>query len=258
MLLFGSLIARYLEYARVNAQGGEKERKIVSCYWEHAVRTILWCALFFVVIPFIIYFASYTPYYIYESGQSTQYGLKDMFNTFWNYQNFMYNYHAHLKATHPYQSNWYSWPFTVKPMWYYFNSYTSATKISTLSASGNPAVWWVSTIGAVTLLLLRISRRIKPDRALQIFCVGVLANICRGVLVPRCTFIYHFLRPFRLFLWRRLCAAKAGTALPGRKLPQVGLVGFALLFFVLLYPGISGLPVSPEWARFFRNYPEVS
>lgn len=256
VLLFGSLIARYLEYARVNAQGGEKERKIVSCYWEHAVRTILWCALFFVVIPFIIYFASYTPYYIYESGQSTQYGLKDMFNTFWNYQNFMYNYHAHLKATHPYQSNWYSWPFTVKPMWYYFNGYTSATKISTMSASGNPAVWWVSTVGAVALLWLRLSRRIKPDRALQIFCVGVLANYLPWVLVPRCTFIYHFFATVPFILMATVYALqKLEQRYRDANFLKWVWVGFALLFFVLLYPGISGLPVSPEWASFLSKLP---
>ncbi|MCE5189545.1 MAG: glycosyltransferase family 39 protein [Eubacteriales bacterium] len=256
ILLFGSLIARYLEYARVNAQGSEAERTRVSGFWQSCLETVLWCALFFVAVPIVIYFASYTPYYIYESGQNAEYHFKGMLDTFWKYQTFMYDYHSHLNATHPYQSNWYSWPFTVKPMWYYFNSYTSQTKISTMSASGNPAVWWVSTIGAFTLLGLRVSKKIAPDRAMQIFCAGVLANYLPWVLVPRCTFIYHFFATVPFILMATVYALQLleKRCRDANFLKWVW-VGFALLFFILLYPGLSGLPVSPEWAAFLSKIP---
>ena len=32
-------------------------------------------------------------------------------------------------------------------------------------------------------------------------------------------------------------------------------LGAAALFFILLYPGLSGLAVSPEWAGFLKNLP---
>ncbi|MEA4938220.1 MAG: glycosyltransferase family 39 protein [Christensenella sp.] len=256
VLLFGSLLARYLEYSRVYAFGSEAEQERVRPYWSLTIKTLLWCVLFFIVIPFTIYFASYTPYYIYESGKETGYGLGGMFKTFWKYQNFMYNYHAHLNATHPYQSNWYSWPFTVKPMWYYFNSYTSQSQISTMSASGNPAVWWVSTIGAFALLGLRLTKKIAPDRALQIFCAGVLANYLPWVLVPRCTFIYHFFATVPFILMATVYALqKLEQRYRDANFLKWVWVGFALLFFILLYPGLSGLPVSPEWASFLANLP---
>ena len=256
VLLFGSLIARYLEYSRAAAFGSEEERERVRPYWTLTLKTLLWCVLFFIVIPFTIYFASYAPYYIYESGKETGYGLGGMFKTFWKYQNFMYNYHSNLKATHPYQSNWYSWPFTVKPMWYFFNSYISQSKISTMSASGNPAVWWVSTIGVFTLLGLRLSKKIKPDRALQIFCAGVLANYLPWVLVPRCTFIYHFFATVPFILMATVYALqKLEQRYRDANFLKWVWIGFALLFFILLYPGLSGLPVSPGWASFLANLP---
>lgn len=256
VLLFGSLIARYLEFARVNAQGSEAEKARVRDYWTLATKTALWCVLFFIVVPFAIYFAAYTPYYIYESGQNAHYGLSGMLRTFWKYQNFMYDYHSNLNATHPYQSSWYSWPFTVKPMWYFFNSYISQSRISTLSASGNPAVWWVSSIGAVTLLGLRLGKKIAPDRALQIFCVGVLANYLPWVLVSRCTFIYHFFATVPFILMATVYALqKLEQRYRDANFIKWVWVGFALLFFVLLYPGLSGLPVSPEWASFLANLP---
>ena len=256
VLLLGSLIARYLEYARAIAQGSTAEREKVSQYWKRTLQTVLWCMLFFLVIPAAIYFAAYTPYYIYESGQTTGYHFSGMVKTFWKYQEFMYSYHSNLKATHPYQSNWYSWPFTIKPMWYFFNGYTSATKISTLSASGNPAVWWVSTIGAATLLGLRLTKRIAPDRAMQIFCVGILANYLPWVLVPRCTFIYHFFATVPFILIATVYALqKLERRYHDANILKWAWVAFAILFFILLYPGISGLPVSPEWASFLSNLP---
>lgn len=256
ILLLGSLIARYLEYARVSAQGSEAERARVGIYWQLAAKTALWCLLFFVAIPFAIYFASYTPYYIYEAGQDATYGLNGMMRTFWKYQTFMYDYHSNLNATHPYQSNWYSWPFTVKPMWYFFNSYISQQKISTMSASGNPAIWWVSTLGAASLLWLRLSKRIAPDRALQVFCVGVLANYLPWVLVPRCTFIYHFFATVPFILMATVYALqKLEQRYRDANFIKWVWIGFALLFFILLYPGISGLPVSPEWAAFLAKLP---
>ena len=256
VLLFGSLIARYLDYMQVNARDNDADKARVKDYWSLTVKTIAWCVLFFIVIPFAIYFASYAPYYIYETGQNTGYGLSGMKDTFIKYQEFMYSYHSNLKATHPYQSSWYSWPFTLKPMWYYFNSYIAPDQISTLSASGNPAVWWVSAIGAVALLWARLTKRVAPDRAMQIFAVGILANYLPWVLVTRCTFIYHFFATVPFILMATVYALqKLEQKYADARILKWFWVGLAILFFVLLYPGISGLPVSSGWAAFISNLP---
>ena len=256
VLLAGSLIARYLDYRQVNARDNDADKARVEDFWQLTVRTLLWCLLFFIVIPFAIYFASYTPYFIYESGQTAGYGLKDMFGTFEHYQQFMYHYHSTLVATHPYQSSWYSWPFTIKPMWYYFNSYIKPEQVSTLSASGNPAVWWVSSVGAVALLWARLSKRVAPDRAMQIFCVGILANFLPWVLVTRCTFIYHFFATVPFILMATVYALqKLEQRYPEANFIKWFWVGLALLFFVLLYPGLSGFAVPAQWAAFLSKLP---
>lgn len=256
VLLFGSLIARYLEYAQVNARDNDADKARVRDFWPMTIRTLLWCALFFIVVPFAIYFASYTPYFIYDSTQEAGYGIGGMFRTFGYYQEFMYSYHSNLVATHPYQSSWYSWPFTIKPMWYYFNSYIAPDQISTLSASGNPSVWWVSAIGSVALLWARLSKRVAPDKAMQIFCVGILANFLPWVLVTRCTFIYHFFATVPFILMATVYALqKLEQRYPEAHFIKWFWVGFAVLFFVLLYPGISGLAVPAEWATFISNLP---
>ena len=258
VLFFGSLVARYYEYLRLRTRGSAVHREQVSRFWSNAIKTCAMCCLFFIAIPFAIYFLSYLPYYLYEAGQSADsyYGLGSAVETWRKYQEFMYSYHSGLNATHPYQSMWYEWPFTIKPMWYYFNSYDNGSVISTLTASGNPAVWWVSTLGAAALLAARLTNRIKPDRALQILCVGVLANYLPWVLVSRCTFIYHFFAtvPF-LILAAVYGLEKLDERYEGLWFVKWAWLAFAVLFFVLLYPGLSGLPIPAEWAAVLHQLP---
>ena len=255
VLLFFTLFQRYRMYRDRLRNGTPSEKKAVSDFWKYTVLTLLWCVVFFVIVPFCIYFASYAPYYRYEAGTSSSYGIGDMFRTFWNYQNFMYSYHSGLKATHPYQSSFWQWPFTMKPMWYYYGPQVNNT-ISTMTASGNPAVWWVSTIGAVVLLVLRLLGKVRKDTALQVIFIGVLANYLPWVLVSRCTFIYHFFAtvPFILMATVYLLFVLE------EKYPKLNRwkwiwLGLAVLMFVLLYPGISGLRVNADWASFLRSIP---
>ena len=254
VLFFITLIRRAGEASRMKLAGTAQEKKRAESFRGEAVRTLLFCCVFFVAIPIVIYFASYIPYYIYEASASESYGFSDMVRTFWHYQDFMYTYHSTLVATHPYQSSWYQWPFTNVPMWYYYSG--AGGKISTLSASGNPAVWWVCSIGAAALYALRALRRVKPDRALLLIGVGILANFLPWVLVPRCTFIYHFFAtvPFIILATVYLVGLleKKSPALHTAKWVWLGL---AVLLFILLYPGISGLSVSAGWAKILKSLP---
>jgi len=255
VLFFGSLFARAKEYVDVMDHGTREEKQLVSDFAKKTLLTLLWCVLFYIVIPILIYALSYLPYYLYEAQQSASYGLKDVWNTLWNYQTFMFGYHSGLDATHPYQSSWWQWPFTLRPMWYYFSGYGDGT-LSTLTASGNPAVWWIGSIGALILLAQRLLGTVKRDRALQILCIGVLANFLPWVLVPRCTFIYHFFATVPFMLMAAVYALQQWE----KREPQVAALkwiwlGAAVLLFILLYPGISGLRIPTGWAAFIKNLP---
>ena len=256
LLFFGSLIARWIDRRRALTNGTARERDLVATFWKNTCLTLLWCCLWFLLVPGLIYFGSYLPYYIYEAGQTQDYGLRDAFDTFWRYQNFMFSYHSGLTATHPYQSSWWAWPLTLKPMWYYSGNDAAAGIVSTLTASGNPAVWWVSTFGAIALLLLRVTRRIQPDRAMQVFCIGILANYLPWALVPRCTFIYHFFATVPFILMATVYLLERGEE-RFAWLSRVKWVwlGLAVLLFALLYPGLSGLPIPAWWGAILKHLP---
>ena len=79
LLFFGSLIARFIDRRRALTNGTARERDLVATFWKNTCLTLLWCCLWFLLVPGLIYFGSYLPYYIYEAGQTQGYGLRDAF-----------------------------------------------------------------------------------------------------------------------------------------------------------------------------------
>src|SRR5262249_23907298 len=97
----------------------------------------------FVAIPLVIYVASWIPFF--TRGQF--HNLADLVD----YQKQAYIYHATLTATHPYGSPWFSWPFLVRPVAYYYeyqglgiDQLTHHSLVGGIIDVGNPVIWWAS------------------------------------------------------------------------------------------------------------------
>ena len=88
----------------------------MDCFVSNTRRTIVFCLVFFVALPSLIYFLSYLPFRDYSDR-----GLWDrmLYN-----QETMFNYHSNLDSTHPYSSTWYEWPIIKRPIWYYSRTIT--------------------------------------------------------------------------------------------------------------------------------------
>ena len=249
VVLFYHLLTALFEAYKGHDEGAAARR---SLFWKRLWATAGWCCLWFLLVPGLIYFASYFPYYRYEASLRLNYGLRDMWATLLKNQKDMYGYHSDLTATHMCQSMWYQWPFTFKSVWFYVSG--NGEKISNIASTGNPAVWWISSVGAVCLFLEWVLGKVKRDPVLPILFVGVAANYLPWVLVTRCVFLYHFFAtvPFILlstvylfFLLER----------ENRKMHWVkwAWLGLAVLYFILLYPAISGLPTGYGYAGFLEN-----
>ncbi len=88
----------------------------------------------FALLPAAIYTLSYVPW----MTQNPSNTLRHMVSM----QGSIYHYHATLNATHPYFSKWYTWPWLVRPTWYYFTTVDGFVR--GIVAIGNPALWWAS------------------------------------------------------------------------------------------------------------------
>lgn len=217
-------------------------------FWRNTLMTLLWCCVFYIAVPVVIYLLSYIPYVLCEN----HYGLSGI----WDFQKFMFNYHSGLTATHPYESPWWQWPLDLRPVWYYISYRVPEGMTSTISAFGNPAVWWVCSACTGILCARLIAGRSKPDKGIFVLLIGLGANYLPWVLVTRCTFAYHFFAsvPFIVFItvWLIREFDERHPKLRRMKWAYLGLV---VLLFALFYPVISGAPASIGYVRAFEWLP---
>jgi predicted membrane-bound dolichyl-phosphate-mannose-protein mannosyltransferase len=186
-----------------------------------------------ILLAALIYFSTFIPYI--ASGH----GLLDVVKL----QFSMYNYHATLNATHPFSSQWWSWPLMTRPIWLYISNLPDGME-STIALLGNPAIWWFGAISMIFMVALAIK---KKDLACFFIAFLFLFQWVPYILISRITFIYHFYPdvPF-LCLGVAYVANMLWTNKWGRVAAIMYLVIVAILF-ILFYPVISGSPAPIEF-----------
>ena len=249
IIFFASLLTRYREYKYACLQpkgstNGISHRHIMNVFPDNTIRTIGFCMIFYVVIPFCIYLLSYIPFV-----DAWHPGLLE--RMIYNQQT-MFHYHSDLEATHPYSSTWSQWPTMVRPIFYYSNTLEGNMRQG-ISAFGNPLVWWAGIPAFLYMLYLAIAKKKKTATFL---CIGYLAQYLPWVLVSRCTFIYHYFPSVPFLVWMIAYSFLQLKDKLGKKGFAVLLGGYALaafLLFILFYPVLSGQPVDKEFvAQFLR------
>ncbi len=114
------------------------------------------------VVPAALYFYIFSKHVPFDSTGESIWGIHKQ----------IFNYHHNLKATHPYGSVWYTWPFMIRPVAYYFNA---GSGWSAIVAMGNPIIWW-SGVVAAGYAVWRGSKEVLAVAA----SLGILAVITSG------------------------------------------------------------------------------
>ncbi len=202
------------------------------------VKNALFCVVFFVLVPALIYDLSYLPYGLAK-------GIRNPFSREYlkivlDNQSYMFSYHSQLVATHPYSSRWYQWILDIRPILYYLDYLPDGRHIS-FGAFVNPVLCWGGLCALFVLGTLAIRRR---DQASGFLLVGYLAQLLPWVLVPRLTFAYHYF-PCTVFLALALgrCFDVMQRCRRRGWLLVLGFAALSLAVFVLFYPNLAGLPV---------------
>lgn len=238
VLFFTTLAKRYAEYlnSRKKEEQNELDQFIVSHFPKYCFITLAWCVLFFVILPVIVYFAAYIPCMLVKNqGWSIQ-GVIDQ-------TLYMFNYHANLEATHPFQSVWYQWILDTRPIWYYYG--TTDTAIHTISAFGNPFVWWAGLISIIFVVVQLFKTRNKDS---WLIFVSYFAQLAPWLLVSRCIFIYHYYPsvPFMIL------AIVYGVSWLDTHKPEYRkhihiFVAACVILFILFLPVISGFGTTSSY-----------
>lgn len=201
------------------------------------LKIILYCILFFVVIPIAIYMISYIPLFLNEECS-----IKDM-KSFIDYQLNIYNYHSKLEAEHFFTSNWYTWPILYKPMWYYIKYYPNNI-VSTISCMGNPFIWWCSVTTTIFALLYAV---IKREKSVLPILVLIATTWLTYIFIGRIMFIYHYFITLPFVLLTIVFALKKIEE--KWKTPVIPIVVLAIFLvgFIYFFPVYSGKTVSKEY-----------
>lgn len=211
---------------------------------REAAENILWCLLFFVLIPAAIYYASYYPYGK-ASGMEgvSMYFRREYLDIVLENQRFMLGYHAGVNAPHPYSSRWYQWIFDVRPILYYLG-YPEPGMASLIVAFLNPALCW----GGLAAVLIAGWRALRRDRLAGFLFLGYLAQLLPWVAITRTLFEYHYFAA-SLFLVAALgyvFSLMERRSHPAFSRSLYGFTALSLALFALFYPVLSGM-AAPIW-----------
>lgn len=234
----------------------------------------LWQVLFYLgIVPVAFYSVQWIPHLQLNPSPN-----------FLEVQQKILTYHQNIGSgadVHPYCSSWLSWLFMIRPVAYFYYVAQSTTEpisivgpplpasytrvIYDVHAIGNPILWWLSTVGIVTLLLKVVKcidwlantkglsyRTSPPDTWIALYLVvNWLANLLPWVRVTRCTFIYHY-------MGASVFAGLAIAWLVARWIQSYSLlvraIAVTIIFlilaaFVFWMPIYLGLPLTPESYR---------
>jgi len=207
----------------------------------------LFCIVFFIIVPGIIYYVSYIPY-----GKAVGLsGIKMLFShtyldTFLDNQKFMLSYHSNVSSTHPYESRWYQWMLDIRPILYYLEYYDDSTKLGSFGAFVNPMLCWGGLIAMFAMIYLYFWRK---DKRAGFILVGYLAQLIPWIVITRTTFEYHYFA-CTVFLVLSLCYILylIKSTYVKWKYPVFFFTGFEVSLFALFYPVLTGITISRTFA----------
>lgn len=248
VIFFATIYRRYKEYvlAKENPNGsshGISNSSIIDTFAPNTYKTIRFCILAFAIIPIIIYTLSYLPFRHGDDGLITR-----MLNNQVN----MFSYHSGLTETHAYSSAWYEWPTMVRPVLYYWRGYGEGyVNRASISAFGNPLIWWVGIPAFLFMIYLVIK---KKDKQAAFLCIGYLSQYVPWIFISRCTFLYHYFTsvPFIVLMiiysFKRI---KERMSDRSWYILTSCYVVATIALFIMFYPVLSGQTVSAEYVNKF-------
>lgn len=183
-------------------------------------------------VSIAIYFLTFLPALFYERDPLTLAGLIPL-------QQEMYALQTQVLAKHTYQSDWWSWPLMIRPIWYFYEWDQGAQRGVLLI--GNPVIMWGGLLAVLACLWAGF--REKAHRPLALAFVWI-ASLGIYVVIPKSIGFYYYYHLSGIFLCLVLAAAFHHFDRGRGKGREEWFVFAALVAFVYFYPilAASALP----------------
>ncbi len=187
--------------------------------WFVFVGRLLATTISLVVVPFLVYVATWTPWLVNyadtftagcEEPASCEYRLGERLSGLVRHHDQMLDFHLGLEASHNYRSDPLGWPVLQRPVVYWwstcsaedasasptFDPETGTTRpvcdvdegdAGEVLAIGNPALWW----GFLLLTPLLVAGTVLRDRRSAVALVTWLATWLPWLVVSRTAFLFY-------------------------------------------------------------------
>ncbi len=223
---------------------------------------------YFFLVPLIIYLISYLPFFLQGHSFEQFVDLKALVNcqllkienpcvTNFGLQNQMLHYHTHLVATHNYSSPWWSWPLNLVPVWY-FVDYHPNNIVSNIFGGGNPLLFWMGFGAIVVTLWDYVKDKIRHlsgiSSSLFIVLLGYFVFLLPWALSPRIMFLYHYSPSIPFMALALSYQLHTLTLQKGSPKLFFIILGIIFLSFVLIYPFLTGIPISRDLIDLFFTF----
>jgi dolichyl-phosphate-mannose-protein mannosyltransferase len=244
---------RFREILKLKGNLGDK----YVAFFAHPFLLLVGC----IGVVAAIYFATYIPEMIFGDSPLTIFNL----------QNAMFGFHSGT-VTDSASAPWWSWPLMFRfdgvtvPRWFDI-TYLPNNTVSTITAFGNPAIWWVGFASMVvlafrafhieevlTVLKSRISKS-SPEQAISIQKEGWDATAIYIVVI----FLFSWLT--YVFVGRALICFATTFFInrywhkPLGKLAAIIIFASVIAMFVAFYPVISGAPATTDYIHNLKWLP---
>jgi dolichyl-phosphate-mannose-protein mannosyltransferase len=149
----------------------------------------------------------------------------------------------------PLASPWWSWPFMLHPIRFFYKLEAQTMEVRVISAIGNPIIWWSSTLAVLAGLIEMVRRLVRrkwvADDPLVPIMLGYVFLLLPWVPGTRIPYIYNYLPSYAFailalvywlcVLWRRR---------PAGPWVVVAFTACAVATFVFFLPMATGFPMS--------------
>ena len=282
MLIFSFIPLIYKISADLFAKGKKHEIE------KKEIRRICGGFVFLLIIPAVLYTSFFILHFFllqktgpgnaymsgrFQQSQAAHFPVRDFPANFFELNAEMFRANQRITVTHSYSSQWYTWPFMLRPVYYWNKDIADGHTMwyEKIYLIGNPFVWWISTITVIYffvrsmwygckasfLWLKKIKQRNgtidnkKPVYDVGSFFLGsaYLSNLLPFIFIGRVMFLYHYLTAlvFAIIIMAVMMSMRSSPP----KFVLYSLVIGTLIGFFVIFPISYGtiLPGAIPWPR---------
>ena len=206
------------------------------------IKLLLKATLFFVIIPLLLYIGIYLAF-----PKSENMVIKNIPNIVENTKD-MYTFHSGKLHKHPFSSKWYTWPISLRPIWYYQGE-ISKNSYGTIVCLGNIIIWLFGIISVIYTLVMML---VKKDKNALFLVISFMSLLLPYIFISRNMFLYHY---FSALPFLMLCIVYVFKDLDNvlkYNIPMYIFIVLFISFFIIYYPVISGIKFDSSYIKNLR------